>query len=101
MEHFVEVYQFLSKVVVNLPTCKNWDRQTVHCASVEDIAHITCKYWRKDIEKESQKKFIIKVDEYTVHQSTSVFGGTKMLLGVVQISEFGVNSNIATTGHKL
>ena len=45
--------------------------------------------------------FIVKIDECTVHSSISSLGGVKMSFGAVKMSQFGINSNIATTGHKL
>ena len=32
---------------------------------------------------------------------TIIFGGSKILFGAVKICQFGLNSNIAITGHKL
>ena len=83
------------------PVCKNWDGRKVHCASVDDIDHITCEHWRKDRLNEPQKTFVVKVEECTVHPSIPAYGGVPMSFGAVKISQFGVNSNIATTGHKL
>ena len=60
------------------PICENWDRRNVHCASVDDIEHLTCEYWRKDREKEPQKTFIVKVDVYILHPSISSFSGVQM-----------------------
>ena len=34
------------------PICKNWEGRKVHCASVDDIEHVTCEYWCKNRETE-------------------------------------------------
>ena len=43
----------------------------------------------------------VKVKECTVHPSIPAFDGVLMSFGAVKMSQFGVNSNIATTFHKL
>ena len=83
------------------PICKIWDGRKVHCASVDDVDHITCEHWRKDRLNEPQKTFVVNVEECTVHPSIPAHGDVPMSFGAVKISQFGVNSNIATTGHKL
>ena len=54
-----------------IPIYKTFERQKVHCTSIDDIEHVTCEYWRKDREKEQQKTFIVEVDECTIHPSIS------------------------------
>ena len=75
------------------------EKYTVH--RLKKIEYIKCEHWRKDRSMEPQKTFIMKADECTVHPSLPSFGGSKISLGAVKITQFGVNSNIATTGHKL
>ena len=76
---------------------KNWDGRRVRTVSVDDVDYIRCKLVNQS---EDCSTFRLKPEKDTVTISLKFFGKVQSI-GGMKISQFGVNSNIATTGHKL
>lgn len=74
---------------------KNWDGRKVRTVSVDDVDHIICEHIGDD-----PASFKLKPETDTVAISFHMMG-QKQTIGRIRIKQFGVNSNVATTGHKL
>ena len=82
---------------------KNWDGYKVRTVSVEDVEYILCEHWEGKKDKNGiilpPKKFKLYAEKNSV-QVTILLHGCKVNF-TVQIQQFGLLVNIATTGHKL
>jgi hypothetical protein len=86
-----------------LITWKNWDGRKVNTASVDDIESIQFRHWPKP-PPNVPPLFNLKPQDFSciIQLSLADFcDDIKLSLGNVRIRQFPVNSNIATTGHKL
>ena len=86
------------------PRWKNYNGRKVLTVNVDDCEHMFCEHWLEKKEKEAgktPKKFQLFPEEDSVVMKLP-FNGQKLDIGGLKITQFGVNSNIATaTGHKL
>jgi len=82
------------------PQWKNYDGKKVLATSVDDIDHMLCEHWKSEKEGEAPVQFKLKPETDSVVISLPVHG-RNVSVGGIKITQFGVNSNIATTGHKL
>ena len=78
---------------------KNWDGHKVHTVSIDDCDHMLCEHWPRDKDKPPRYFCLHEIKESVIAQYP--FMGKQTTLGNINITQFGVNSNIATTGHKL
>ena len=75
---------------------KNWDGYKVNTVSIEDVEYVLCEYC-----DDSKKKFKLKPEKNgSVAISLNMFNNTHKI-GGIQMIQFGIVSNVATTGHKL
>jgi hypothetical protein len=82
------------------PGWKNYDGKKVIAVSGDDCEHMLCEHWEAEKEGEMPARFKLKLEDDSVIINMPIQGET-VSIGGVKISQFGVNSNIATTGHKL
>ena len=78
--------------------CKSQDRKLVHTLSALNVEYIFCEIITEN-ENEAPKKFKLKADEDAVTIAIKV--GNLTHKANVKMIQFGLNSNKATTGHKL
>ena len=78
---------------------KNWDRHKVHTVSIDDCDHMLCEHWPREKDKPPRYFCLHEIKENVIIQYP--FKGKQTTLGNINITHFGVNSNIATAGHKL
>jgi hypothetical protein len=86
-----------------IPRWKNYNGKKVLTVSVDDIKDMLCEHWLEKKEREAgktAKKFRLVPEEDSVVINLPITG-QKLDIGGFKIRQFGVNSNIATTGHKL
>jgi len=76
---------------------KNWDGRRVRTVNVDDVEYITCELTNQQKEK---SLFNLKPETDTVVITLQLYGKLHSI-GGIKITQFGVNCNIATTGHKL
>ena len=74
---------------------ENWLDRKVQTVSVDDVEYITCEHVGKD-----RRSFKLKPEKDSVSLTLKLMGRNQTI-GRIRITQFGVNSNIATTGHKL
>ena len=77
----------------------NWDGKKVFTVLAEDTEHMVCELPQESTDG-SRKFFKLVPESKSAVVSLRVFGNT-IKVGGVTVTQFGVNSNIATTGHKL
>lgn len=71
----------------------------VYAISVNNIQCLNCEYW-EFTEKDTPPRFQVSVIQGTASIKTWI-GGHSMTWSKIQFKQFGVNNNVATTGHKL
>ena len=86
-------------------TWKNWDGKKVNTVSVDDVKWLHFEHWPKPPRNASRffkmkpRKFSSKTKmEFPKSQFDD---DLRLTIGNVSFTQFAVNSNIATTGHKL
>ena len=77
----------------------NWDSWKVNCISVCDTEHMTCGLPREKPDS-PRRLFRLKPESKSVVLTLTMLGG-QVKVGGINATQYGVNSNIATTGHKL
>lgn len=85
------------------PRWKNYNGKKVYTININDIEYMLCEHWLEKKDREAGKKakqFKLFPEETTVMINLPL-AGQKLNVGGFKIKQFGVNSNIATTGHKL
>lgn len=80
---------------------KNWDGRRVNTVNIDDVEYIVCQRWPKKNETDAPKYFKLVPETDSVIISLNVIGNNSHKIGGVTMTQFGVNNNIATTGHKL
>ena len=81
---------------------KNWDGRKVLWTSIKHIEYMLCEHWKENDSNISPKEF--KLHPEKCHVSMSWIVNNRYIpqkLKRLKITQFPVNSNIATTGHKL
>eukprot|EP00563_Minutocellus_polymorphus_P014805 CAMPEP_0181047948 /NCGR_PEP_ID=MMETSP1070-20121207/15159_1 /TAXON_ID=265543 /ORGANISM="Minutocellus polymorphus, Strain NH13" /LENGTH=189 /DNA_ID=CAMNT_0023126669 /DNA_START=2011 /DNA_END=2577 /DNA_ORIENTATION=- len=76
---------------------KNWDGRRVRTVNVDDVEYITCELTNQLKEK---SLFNLKSETDTVVITLQLYGKLHSISGI-KVTQFGVNCNTATTGHKL
>ena len=79
-------------------SCKNWDGKLVHTVSSMNVEYMLCETI-PDNDSERHKHFKLKADKDAVAIAIQVGKMTHKVN--VKMIQLGVNSNKATTGHKL
>jgi hypothetical protein len=77
---------------------KIWDGKTIPTVSIDSVEYMLCEHHKDSIYK--IKTFKIYPEKESVKINLKMFGNI-ITIGGVSITQFPVNSNIATTGHKL
>ena len=82
---------------------KNWDGRKVNTVSIDDIECMQFQHWPKPPENVSPFFKLTPEDFSSVVQLslTDFCDDVKLASGNVNITQIPVNSNVATTGHKL
>ena len=80
-------------------TESNWDGYKVNSVCVTQTERITCECPRKS-QDSPRKFFALEPESLSVAVSLPMFGN-RVKIGGINVTQYGVNSNIATTGHKL
>lgn len=76
---------------------KNWDGKRVKTVGVDDVEYILC-----ELLNQSSKKTYFRLKPETDQVTISLkMHGNYQKIGGIKITQFGVNCNIAATGHKL
>ena len=83
----------------NSITVKDWDGYKVNTVSIDDVEYILCQHLKEN-ENDRPRYFRLIPENNTVTVTLKIFG-QKIQIGGINATQFGVNSNIATTGHKL
>ena len=85
---------------------KNWDDKKVLTVSTKDLEYMVCEKWTDNRDSESPKE-TFKIEPETCHVAmklklfgNEIYGNANDIKGI-KMTQFPVNSNIATTGHKL
>ena len=78
---------------------KNYEGRKVFVANIDDCSEMICAFPRKN-EEDPEKIFKLVPDEDSAIISLQMYGN-KVTIGGIKMKQFGVNNNIATTGHKL
>ena len=79
---------------------KNWDGRKVWTISSEDVKWIKFEHWPGP-PRNATRYFKLKPQTFSTTVRFPVTQDCSMKLGNVSVTQFAVNSNIATTGHKL
>ena len=82
---------------------KNWEGKKVWTTSADDVDWVEFEHY-PEAPKGQAKRFKLKPQEFTATISMPIRGyGTNNVfkLGRAKVTQIPVNSNIATTGHKL
>ena len=72
-------------------------------ATADDVEGIVCEHYPHP-PPNTQKRFVINPKKYTATISMPLLGDSKstnLRVGKVQVRQFGVNTNYATTCHKM
>ena len=77
---------------------KTWDGKVVPTVSVDDVEYMLCEHYGDSLTPYA--KFKLYPDKDSVKINLKIFGQI-VSVGGVNVTQFPVNSNIATTGHKL
>lgn len=82
-----------------IPRWKNYDGKKVTTISVNDCEYMLCEHWKAKEDGKPPKKFKLKpeADNYELKMPMQGF----VVPFKVNVTQFGVISSIATTGHKL
>lgn len=83
------------------PQWKNYDGRKVFTVTADDCEYMLCEHWKAEKEGEDPVQFKLEPEHDSVVMRLPLFQGKLVSVGGVKVSQFGVNSNIATTGHKL
>ena len=83
------------------PQWKNYDGRKVFTVTADDCEYMLCEHWKAEKEGEDPVQFKLEPEHDSVVMRLPLFQGKLVSVGGVKASQFGVNSNIATTGHKL
>ena len=78
---------------------ENYEGRKVFVANIDDCAEMTCAFPRKNND-EPEKIFKLTPEEDSAVISLQMHGNV-VTIGGLKMKQFGVNNNIATTGHKL
>ena len=79
---------------------KNWDGKLVPTVSVDDVEYILCEHYPDRDSDKPPPKFKLFPEQESVKVNLKMFGEV-VTIGGMNATQFPVNSNIATTGHKL
>lgn len=79
---------------------KNWDGRKVWTISSEHVEYVQFEHWPNP-PRNARRYFRLKPQQFTTTINFPVTQDCKMKLGNVSVTQIAVNSNIATTGHKL
>jgi len=79
---------------------KNWDGRKVWTVSSEDVRWVKFEHW-PSAPRNATRYFKLKPQTFPTNVRFPVAQGCSMMLGNVSVTQLAVNSNIATTGHKL
>jgi hypothetical protein len=82
---------------------KNWEGRKVNTVSVDDVKWVMFEHWPNP-PKNVPRRFKLKPETYTAIIQWPIApdcGNLKVKLGNVRVTQIPVNSNVATTGHKL
>ena len=77
---------------------KQWDGKIVPTVSVDDVDHMVCEHYADSIKPLAKFKLYPNKDSAKMKVKISK---NVTSVGGVNLTQFPVNSNIATTGHKL
>ena len=79
---------------------KNWDGRKVWTISSEHVQYVQFEHWPEP-PRNAKRYFRMKPQEFTTKIDFPLTQDCKMKIGNVSVTQIAVNSNIATTGHKL
>ena len=82
-----------------VPRWKNYDGKKVTTVSVKDCEYMLCEHWKAKEKGQTPKKFKLKPEADTYQLKMPMQG--HVIPFTVNVTQFGVISTIATTGHKL
>jgi hypothetical protein len=77
---------------------KIWDGRIINTVSVDDVEYIICQHYENTLA--TSKLFKLFPEPNSVKINLKLLGNI-VTIGGIHITQFPVNSNIATTGHKL
>ena len=77
---------------------KIWDGRIINTVSVDDVEYIICQHYENTLA--TSKLFKLFPEPNSVKINLKLLGNI-VTIGGIRITQFPVNSNIATTGHKL
>jgi hypothetical protein len=83
---------------------KNWDGRKVWTVSAEDVEWVQFEHWPNEAPKNVSRQFKLKPQTFSTTVQFplgSDCGDLKLRVGNIRVTQIPVNSNIATTGHKL
>ena len=84
-------------------TWKNWDGKKVNTVSVNDVQWLHLEHWPKQ-PRNASRFFKIKPRNFSSKMEFPISqfdDDLRLTIGNVSFTQFPINSNIATTGHKL
>ncbi|KAL7533610.1 hypothetical protein ACHAXR_006767 [Thalassiosira sp. AJA248-18] len=84
-------------------TWKNWDGKKVNTVSVDDVKWIHFEHWPKP-PRNANRLFKLKPRSFSSKMQFPISqfdDNLSLTVGNISFKQFAVNSNIATTGHKL
>jgi len=79
---------------------KNWEGRKVWTISVDDVEWVQFEH-ESDPPRGVPRRFKLKPQTFSVTVNFPIGDGLKIKVGNVRVTQIPVNSNIATTGHKL
>ena len=83
---------------------KRWNGKVVNTVSVDDVEYIVCEHWEgkkgKNGEMIPPKRFKLLPEKDTVEIKLTLHR-KPLLFQKIRMTQFGIQVNIATTGHKL
>ena len=81
---------------------KNWEGRKVWTVSVDDVRWVEYEHY-PDAPKGKPKRFKLYPQEFSVNINfpLDITNGIRISIGNASVTQIPVNSNIATTGHKL
>jgi len=81
---------------------KNWDGRKVLSVSIKNIDYMLCEHWKEKNSGISPKQFKLYPEKCYVSMKFKVDDkSVPTQIKGLMMTQFPVNSNIATTGHKL
>ena len=77
---------------------KEWDGKLVPTVSVDDVEYMICQHYEDSVTPLAKFKLFPEKESAKINMKIL---GNMASIGGINVTQFPVNSNIATTGHKL